>query len=125
MIHLDTHVVLWLHDGLVERLSRRARAALEASRPLISPMVRLELALLHEIGRLAVPVPAMLDTLRVDVDLGVAESRFERVAAIAATLSWTRDPFDRMIAAHAMADDLPLLTKDENILRHCPVARWA
>jgi PIN domain nuclease of toxin-antitoxin system len=46
------------------------------------------------------------------------------VTAIAATLGWTRDPFDRVIVAHALADDLPLLTRDERIRRHCPLARW-
>ena len=124
MIHLDTHVVVWLYEGRVDRLPEALRADLASARPLVSPMVRLELALLHEIGRITVPPPTILDALRVEADLGFAESRFERVAALAATLTWTRDPFDRMIAAHAMADDLPLATKDAGLLAHCPVARW-
>jgi len=100
MIHLDTHVVVWLYEG------------------------RVELALLHEIGKVLVPPAVVLDALSVDADLGRASSDFERVSAVAATLSWTRDPFDRLIAAHAMADDLPLITKDRTLLAHCPVARW-
>lgn len=124
MIHLDTHVVVWLYEGRVDRFPAAARARLAASRPLISPMVRLELAFLHEIGRLRVPPAEILDALRVDADLGVAESPFERVCAIATTLSWTRDPFDRMVVAHALADDLPLLTRDETIRARCPLALW-
>ncbi len=125
MIHLDTHVVVWLYEGRVERLSPLARTLLAGARPLVAPMVRLELALLYEIGRISVPAPTILEALRIDADLGAAEAPFDRVAAIAATLDWTRDPFDRLIVAHALADDLPLLTRDEAIRRHCPIARWA
>jgi PIN domain nuclease of toxin-antitoxin system len=124
VIHLDTHVVVWLYEGRTDRLSAAAREWLAAARPVVSPMVRLELALLHEIGRVTVPPAVVLDALRVDADLGIAESGFERVSAIAATLSWTRDPFDRVIVAHALADDVPLLTRDERIRARCALARW-
>lgn len=125
MIHVDTHVVVWLFQGAVERFPEAARARLATARPLVSPTVRLELALLHETGRITVGPAEILDALRVDADLGQAESRFERVAARAASLTWTRDPFDRMIAAHALVDDLPLLTKDQVLLDHCAVAVWS
>jgi PIN domain nuclease of toxin-antitoxin system len=124
VIHLDTHVVVWLYDGDLARFPAAVLEQLARGRPMISPMVRLELQLLHEIGRLTEPASTLLDALRVHADLGIAESRFERAAAIAAGLSWTRDPFDRLIAAHAMADGLPLLTRDRTLLEHCPVARW-
>ena len=39
-------------------------------------------------------------------------------------MKWTRDPFDRMIAAHAITHDHDLLTKDESILAHCKNAFW-
>ena len=126
MIHLDTHVVVWLYYGRTELFPKAAQALLRdgAPRPLISPMVRLELAFLHEIGRVPDPAPDVLEALRVDIDLGPAESDFARVAAVAARLSWTRDPFDRLIAAHALADDLLLITRDRTMLENCPVARW-
>jgi PIN domain nuclease of toxin-antitoxin system len=44
--------------------------------------------------------------------------RIERALA----MSWTRDPFDRVISAHARADGVPLLTRDETIRAHC---EWA
>jgi PIN domain nuclease of toxin-antitoxin system len=124
VIHLDTHVAVWLYEGRVDRLSSTARSLLEGAQPLVSPMFRLELAFLHEIGRLTVSAPVLLDALRLDADLGVAEPSFERVAAVASTLSWTRDPFDRLIAAHALADDVWLITRDERMRQHCAVARW-
>lgn len=124
MIHLDTHAVVWLYEGRVEAFPAPVRALLDRSRPLVSPMVRLELTLLHEIGRLTVPAAEILEALRDVADLGVAESSFDRVAALAAACTWTRDPFDRLIAAHALADDVPLVTKDATLLAHCRVARW-
>jgi PIN domain nuclease of toxin-antitoxin system len=90
----------------------------------ISPMVRLELAFLFEIGRIRVEPAVIVEAMRAEADLLVAESAWPRVTSIAAGLSWARDPFDRLIAAHALADDLPLLTRDPALLAHCPVACW-
>ncbi len=82
-------------------------------------------AFLQEVGKLKAGPAEILDALQIDADLGVAEGGFSRASAIAATLTWTRGPFDRMIVAHALADDLPLITGDRTILANCPVARWA
>lgn len=87
-------------------------------------MVILELNILKEIGRIDGSGPEIAEHLRLDIDLGIAESSFHRVAMAACDISWTRDPFDRLIAAHAMADDVPLITRDRNMLEHCPVAVW-
>jgi PIN domain nuclease of toxin-antitoxin system len=124
MIHIDTHVVVWLYEGKIERLPASARNWLTGRRPLVSPMVRLELAFLNEIGRVRVPAAEILDSLAGFAGLRAAESDFVRVSQIAAGLVWTRDPFDRMIAAHALADDLPLLTADTTMRANCAVARW-
>lgn len=124
MIHLDTHVLLWLFAGQRERFPAAVLRLLGARRPVVSPMVRLELALLHEVGRITVTAEEVLEAMRGTADLGIAESGFDRVAAVASRLSWTRDPFDRLIAAQALADDLPLVTKDTTMLANCAVARW-
>ncbi len=123
-MHLDTHAAVWLYQGEVQRFPESLRQQLGASRPLYSPMVRLELALLYEIGRITVAPGVILEALAGFAGLRPAESDFERVSRIAATLTWSRDPFDRMIAAHALADDLPLVTRDTTILQHCRVAVW-
>jgi PIN domain nuclease of toxin-antitoxin system len=33
-------------------------------------------------------------------------------------LSWTRDPFDRLLAAHSLMTHVPLCTADTVLLRH-------
>lgn len=123
-VHLDTHVLVWLHVGNLGRIPPRAQQLLRSCRPVISPMVQAELALLHEIGRIPFPAATLVNDLRDLADLGMAESPFARVAARSAELTWTRDPFDRLIAAHALCDDAPLLTADAQLLAHCAAALW-
>jgi hypothetical protein len=54
VIYLDTHIVCWLYEGDVERLSEPAAEAIEsADYLLVSPMVDLELQYLYEIDRIS------------------------------------------------------------------------
>ncbi|WP_199317478.1 hypothetical protein [Planktothricoides raciborskii] len=39
-------------------------------------------------------------------------------------LDWTRDPFDRLIVAHAAVNNNILLTKDRIILANYAQAQW-
>jgi PIN domain nuclease of toxin-antitoxin system len=122
VIHLDTHVLVWLYAGELQRLSAAARELIEDSDLAISPMVSLELTYLHEVGRLRVPGNAVLDELTPRLDIRPAASPFASVVQHAQSLAWTRDPFDRLIAAHALADDAGLLTADATLLAHLPSA---
>ena len=54
VIRLDTHVVVWLYTGELERFTEVARESLEHDDLVVSPIVELELTYLHEIGRLSV-----------------------------------------------------------------------
>lgn len=59
-------------------------------------------------------------------DHGVAraEGQIGDVAEYARGFGWTRDPFDRLIVAHALAHRATLLTADETIRAHSRTARW-
>jgi len=67
----------------------------------------------------------ILEKLRREIGLGVCERPFSAVTSVALGESWTRDPFDRMIVAHAKSNGVsPLITSDERI-RACYVnAIW-
>jgi PIN domain nuclease of toxin-antitoxin system len=52
------------------------------------------------------------------------DASLEQVTKAADDLTWTRDPFDRLIAAHAIAVGAPLLTADRSILENLPLATW-
>ena len=124
MIHLDTHVVAWLYAGQMGRFPEAVRAKLEAEALVISPMVRLELQYLMEIGRLTVGGQAICDDLHHRIGLRFAPESFEEVTHAALGLTWTRDPFDRLIAAHALVAGAPLMTRDATILAEVPRAQW-
>lgn len=124
MIFLDTHLVVWLYAGELERIVPAARGRIEEQDLLISPMVILELQYLKEVGRLTVEAHRMVSTLTKLMGLQVCELGFNQVVLEALIHDWTRNPFDRMIVAHAAARNLPLLTKDDTILAHYKKAFW-
>jgi len=39
-------------------------------------------------------------------------------------MDWTRDVFDRLIAAESAATDIPLITKDRTIRAHHKLSIW-
>jgi len=92
--------------------------------PKVSPLVSLELAYMHEIGRARDSAPMMLAALRQSIGLEVADISLDKLAQTALGLTWTRDPFDRMIAAQAIVADVPLVTADRTILANLPLAIW-
>lgn len=121
---LDTHVLVWLHVGALDRFNPAARAMLEDEPLRTSPASLLELTYLHEIGRTGGGADEVVAHLAGTIGLQVAELRSTTLFRAAATMTWTRDPFDRLIAGHAHAVDEPLLTSDSQILEHLPVAIW-
>ncbi|MBI2894648.1 MAG: PIN domain-containing protein [Deltaproteobacteria bacterium] len=124
LIHLDTHVVAWLYAGRHDLLGRKAVARIEQSDLLVSPMVLLELEYLRESGRTSRGAEAVIDDLASRIGLRVSETPFSRVVDRGLTLTWTRDPFDRLIVAHAAVDGLPLVTKDRTIRANYRACVW-
>lgn len=125
LIYLDTHVMAWLYAGQAERIPTTARQAINDSEVLISPMALLELQYLIEIGRFTDPVEQVLAVLARDLGLKICDLPFPQIARHALDLSWTRDPFDRLIVSQASLREAPLLTKDQDIHQHYHGAVWA
>jgi PIN domain nuclease of toxin-antitoxin system len=109
---------------LSERLPEAARALIDRHDARISPLTVLELAYLQEIGRARDRVQTMLAALRRDIGAEVADVSLTTLAQSAVDLHWTRDPFDRMISAHAIVENAPLLTADRTIRDNLPLATW-
>ena len=125
MIYLDTHVVLWFYLRRGEGLSERARRLIEyESEILISPIVLLEVDYLHEIGRTTLGSAPVFKYLHQQIGLQTCKKSFIDVVQIASQLSWTRDPFDRIITAQAAIKRHHLITKDRMILEHYEHAVW-
>ena len=126
MIHLDTHVVVWLVSGLSAKVPPPVLDRLEQDEVATSPMVRLELEYLREIGRLRHPAERVLGELRRALGAIEDATPFGEVISEATALTWTRDPFDRLIAAQALAAGCVLVTADQNLRERLPAGTlWA
>jgi len=125
MIYLNTHVVLWLYLRKGEGLSVRARQLIEYEPViLISPIILLELDYLHEIGRTTLGSAHVFNYLYQRIDLKLCQKSFIDVVREASQLSWTRDPFDRIITAQSAMGRNTLITKDKIIREHYEYAVW-
>jgi len=125
MIYLDTHVVLLLYLCKGEGLSERARRLIEYEPEiLISPIVLLEVDYLHEIGRTTLGSVPVFKYLHQQIGLEACKKSFIDVIQTASQLSWTRDPFDRVITAQATIERNLLITKDRMLLEHYEHAVW-
>ena len=124
LIYLDTHVIVWLYASGKETVPKLALDRIREDEVKISPMVRLELQYLYEIGRVSTPAAVVFDELAAAIGLSICSQSFPAIVSESEKQSWTRDPFDRIIVAHAALSGSTLITKDETIHRHYPHACW-
>lgn len=117
-------MVGWLYEGADRRIPAGVRDLIDSDQPFVSPIVELELSYLYEVGRVTEPARAPLGALEKTIGLKVADVSATALVQAATGLSWTRDPFDRMIAAQAIVAEAPLLTADRTILDNLPLATW-
>ncbi len=125
LIYLDTHVVAWLFLGDLQRIPKAAQKAINNNELLISPMVLVELQYLFEVGRTAETSERVFESLDVELGLKVCDLPFPQVARRAFDVSWTRDPFDRLIVSQASLREAKLVTKDREIHRYYSAAVWS
>ena len=121
MILIDTQAVLWLATR-PQRLSRRARLAVQRIGTrgglAIASVTLMELARCVAEGETR-PTGTPLEWLRDFVEesaLAIVELSVD-IAVVAAHLpaSFPSDPFDRLIAATAIVERIPLVTADARI----------
>lgn len=124
ILYLDTHAVVWLYAGLIEKFPAATRERIEQSMLAISPAVYLELQYLYEIQRISEPASTVFADLAERIELTMPNYGFGSIALHAALLHWTRDPFDRLIAAETAITNSWLLTQDRKILDHFHRAIW-
>jgi PIN domain nuclease of toxin-antitoxin system len=112
---LDTHFLIWITSG-----NKRLRQFpwLQRYQPWgVSPASFLEIQLLSEIGKIRLGSKFM-ETLRSDSRFVIDEASYVAIALKSLELSWTRDPFDRLIAGHSLARRSPLCSMDSIILEN-------
>ena len=124
ILHLDTHVVIWIAAKEHHRLPQAVIKRINDSTLMISPAVILELQYLVEIKKIEGNPLGIIEKLQAVIGLEICKDPFESVIKESLRLSWTRDPFDRLIVAQASMAKTPLLTKDREIHRHYSRAVW-
>lgn len=97
MIVLDTNALLWLLTGHV----RARQLQTTAERLYLSPVSLLELKYLEEAGKLRLVQGSTIDDIAADRRWRLDSPASDVLFRAAVDLDWTRDPFDRLIAAHA------------------------
>lgn len=122
-LHLDTHVVVWLYGEERGRIPVPLRHRLAVASLRYSPTVRMELGYLHAKGRVTDTPEQIVGSLAKSINLREEpdsnHASFSRIideACGGAISDWdNRDPFDRLIVAHARAADALLVTKDQSM----------
>jgi PIN domain nuclease of toxin-antitoxin system len=123
--YLDTNVVVWLAQGAVTRFGPRVQQLLERADLLISPMVLIELEYLYEVHRIKLSSQDIHVKLQHEIGVRVCDLAFPSIASMATAEKWTRDPFDRVIVAHAKANGLAsLISADQQIQKNYPRTIW-
>ena len=115
VILLDTHAAIWLATG-----HRRADPLRRMPRLYLSPATVLELQFLVEVGRIRLAAPLSVTSLSDDPRWLLDEPPSGKWFSAAAEVGWTRDPFDRLLVAHARVRGWRVATADAVLLDHLP-----
>lgn len=117
---LDTNVAI-LALGRPELLSQRVREALTAGPNWLSVAAYWEVVIKSMRGRLDIgdPIQWWSDALA-DLMASPLAIRSSHVAAVCGLPPIHQDPFDRILIAQAIAEDLVLLTVDQQVLEYQP-----
>lgn len=124
LVYADTHVIVWLYANDLKLFTRQALKLIEHEEILVSPVVLLELAYLHEVGKIKVDADKIFKELEKTIGLKVCDQAFHVVIKESLKQSWTRDPFDRIIVAQSALKKSLLITRDETIHQHYAHAIW-
>ncbi len=125
---LDAHALIWwLGDD--ERLSTPAREAIEtAETPLIGAGTLIEVAVKRSLGQLDVdadwPEQAQADGFGVLAISWLHAARLQSLPRIEVAGREHRDPFDRLLAAQALSDGDPVVTRDPAFAAYGVVTIW-
>ena len=113
---LDTHALLWwLSDD--DHLGKRARRAIvDATDVLVSVASVWEVSIKRSLGRLRLP-DDWTQQLKLE-RFGIVSIELEHAVHAGSLPLLHRDPFDRMLVAQALSEDLVLVSSDRNITQY-------
>ena len=117
---LDTHCWLWFHwqpDRLPSPVRRRLRQG--SNELFLSAVNVLEITIKHRTGRLRLPQsPDAFVAELLDAPVQALPIHLEHAAAMGTLPPIHQDPFDRLLVAQAIVEDLTLVTADPMVLKY-------
>jgi PIN domain nuclease of toxin-antitoxin system len=124
---LDTHALLWWHEGATE-LSEAATAALSdpTNTVYLSAVNVWEIQIKRHLGKLHLTgtLPDLVDQQHRVNGFGLLAVRVEHIYRLDTLPYHHRDPFDRLLVAQALEEDLTLLTRDEDVASYDVPIHW-
>ncbi len=125
---LDAHALLWWLDA-DEQLSEAAYSAIEtAEDPLVGAGTLVEIAIKRSIGKLDIdddwPEQARIDGFGI-LDIGWGHvARLQDLPYPTIAGRPHRDPFDRLLAAQALTEQTPIVTRDPALATYGAATIW-
>jgi PIN domain nuclease of toxin-antitoxin system len=124
---LDTHAFLWfvLNDP---QLSAKARLLMvdPANDLLLSPATYWEIAIKISIGKYSLPTAfeSFMDQQILVNDLEILPIAVKHAAVVATLPFHHRDPFDRLLIAQALAEQIPIISGDSALDAYSVTRLW-
>jgi len=116
---LDTHAILWGIDKTANKLSQTAREIISDPKNeiYVSAVSLWEITIKVVLGKLDISLVEMLEELKKAgfVVLQINNAYLQKLLDLP---SIHKDPFDRLIISAALAEDLTIITIDENIQKY-------
>ena len=111
---LDTHTFLWFIDDN-PRLSQRAKALLESDADSLLRVGSLwEISIKVSIGKLSLaqPFDTFVPQQLADNDIEILPISLAHLGVVSTLPFHHRDPFDRLLVAQAMTEQVPIVSAD-------------
>jgi len=115
---IDTHCFLWAMNS-PEKLTRRARNLIEepGNIVLFSAASSWEIMIKCQTGKLRLPLRAeeFIETNLREENFSELPIRIFHTTALSKLPNFHKDPFDRILLAQALAEEVPFLTSDKGL----------
>jgi PIN domain nuclease of toxin-antitoxin system len=122
---LDTHAFLWM-AGDPARLSAPAREACASGELWLSVASIWEIAIKVQIGRLKIsyPIRTFIARQLTSGQISVLPIHTRHIFRLSELPLYHRDPFDRLLAAQSLEEELPLISRDPVFPRYEVQLLW-
>lgn len=121
---LDTNSLIYYYNLGLRKFSEEVVSIMAESDLYFSASSLFELEYIYLKKRIIVSPDALIGRLTNEIDLLESQSSLSEVVRHSRNLSWTKDPFDRLIVGDAMALGAQLVTSDRLILQNFNQAIW-